>query len=793
MQTEHVHHERRIRSTLMTVLMVALIAATSLVGWPAERSVAATPGPGLHIGPIGHVGSFRLDDGTLAYCVEVAMYQPLAEQSGSARLSHLPAYTGVPSAGASYGFHGPQVIAPAVTDPVTMSRLNYILSRWGDTADNEQAVAVALAVFGLRGDDVGLTDHFIATVRNNGGESAYQRSVSMLAEAIEHARPPRAAVPAPPPTIDVDERGRGTVSYGTGTKTLRLENAVFQETGGQSLQVSGEGTVAIRGVRPAGWDAAYDIIVHADWESGTDGYAGEIWMHSPSVQGQQRIASGTGVTTGKRQEGTVTSTHTVTNTWWPRVSTQVTDRFVPLGGSFIDVVSVTAHPDGGDWTRDADGTYLPLELKGTLYGPLESDPTAHPLDEAPADAPVAAEVSLRVDDGPGDYEVKAPLTAIHSGYYTWVWRALWEDQDASVTHPPLTGVPALDATHFPVTDRFGEAAETHIVPQRLTMVTKIKEGTIGRGWSVTDQVAVHHEAYGGWLTEATGASMPVVLRGTLYHVSEEPTRALQAPADAQIVSEIFVEAEGPEIITTEAIPIPAMLDGWVVMQWCIRDDDQPDELRGVTREWCDDFAVPDETARIETPRVETLAVPEVTQGDAMTDVARVTGLIPHGAAMEFVAYLYPEIGEPVFDETWTAVGEETWTAEAIERLGDGRCTAQPVAVTERVPVLAEGEMESPEIQTRSSGTIHWVERLWAVDPITGEDVLIHEGECGLSEETTIVHAAPEPEPEQQTHQLAQTGGVRAVVSGGLGLGLLSIAAGLTMLLRPSRGGRSSDS
>lgn len=779
-----------------------LITGLTVTGY--EHSHAATHGPGIHINTIGHVGAFRLADGTLTYCIEVATYQPMGPQTHSERVSIVPAYVGVPGSGATFGFDGPQVIAPAMTNPVTVSRLNYILSKWGNTTNNEEAVAVALAVHLIRGDSEGMTNQFVATVRNQGQEWAYQRALVMLQEASVQARLPLMATEPAAPVFEIDETGSGTVSYGVGTTEMRLTNAVFTETGTSVYAVDGtqSGKLEVQATRPDGWDRSFDITAEIDWRSGADGHANEVWVHHPALDGQQRLVSGTGFSTGHERSGTTSSSVTVSTEWWPTITTQVLSPVLSIGEKFIDTVTVEAAPEGGSWLRSADGAYMPLILRGTLYGPLEYDPSREPLASPPADAPVATETTLMVE-GPGSYEVEASITAIHTGYYTWVWAAHWDDQLPEVREPERTGESALLESRFPISDRYGESTETVLVQQRLTMVTRLDRGTVGRGWSIIDRVGVSAEQYGGWLSHADGGTIPVTMRGTVYHSFTEPSQQPSVPEDAEEIAQVFSVVWGPEIFESDEIPIPAGLEGWVVMQWCIVDEDQPEEFRGMTREWCDDYGVPHETAVIENPRVHTLAIDSVVVGEDMTDTAFIDGLIPHGAHIDFVAYLQPEPHTPKYDENWNEIAGEQWGEQELASFVGDLCKAQPVATTEAVTVTQPGEVVSPVVNTQSAGTVYWVERLWAIDPVTGQPVLIHEGECGLSEERTIIknpdltvelvhEAETEPVRSNKT-PLVRSGATQAVLLGGVGTGLVTALTGLSLFIHGARSNRSRDS
>lgn len=785
-------HKNTLGKIALAILFLLLLQVGAVYLW-AKPAQAASMGPGMEYGDIGHIGSYRLADGTLAYCLEIGVYEPWGAQSHSEVVSTLPAFSSKVDAGWMFGFSG-QLHVPELTNPETIRQMNYVIQKWGQTSNNRQAAAVALAVFQLRGDSQNFTNLMVQGIRDRGYGSDVDLSLQMIAEAQQNAVAPVAPAAVAAPVLTLDEHGEGTLKYFAGTTKLVLSNAVFVDTAQNEKTLGGAvgGTVAIKGLKPAGWDSEYEVSVTAHTESGREGWPAQLVLHHPSVQNEQRIAVATGLSTGTVQKKTATATASVTNVWWPKISTRVSARIVEHGQRFADVVTVTEHEDGGHWSIAGDGKPMPLKAIGTLYGPLEGDPSVDPQSEAPQGTPIADVVELEIDSGSGEYAIESNVRAEQTGYYTWVWRLEWDQQTEAVRNPQRTGVSALNTEKFPVQDRFGEATETHVHFQRLTMVTRLKEDVIGRGWSITDEVGVTKEKYGGWIKDPQGDIIPVTLRGTLYHSVQEPQVSDFAPVDAEAISTTLVTLQGPGIIDSEPVTIPAQLEGFVTMQWCIFDEDQPESYRELTRESCDEYGLPGETAKIESPQVTTQAQPHAVVGDDIIDVAEVTGLIPNESFIDFVAYLMPEVDAQVYDENWNAQ-EEVWTAEMIEELGAETCTAQPVAVTPTQSVESAGTYTSPAVNALSSGTVHWVERLFATDAITGEAVLVAEGECGLANETTLIvepvieePAVEETEVEEvkvAAFALPATGSTSIILWLLTAVGLGFVTTGVTMMWR----------
>ncbi|HUH52843.1 MAG TPA: hypothetical protein VLZ31_02220 [Microbacteriaceae bacterium] len=153
--------------------------------------------------------------------------------------------------------------------------------------------------------------------------------------------------------------------------------------------------------------------------------------------------------------------------------------------------------------------------------------------------------------------------------------------------------------------------------------------------------------------------------------------------------------------------------------------------------------LPNETTIVEAPKVVTQAQGTGAVKGDIQDIAYVTGELPeNGAEINFTLFLKPEVGTPKYDTDWQKITDEygkdlLWAEDEINIQKDA-CEAQPVAQTKRVSVKGEGEYLSPAVKTESEGTIYWVEELITKDPISGEEILLHRGECGLPNETTLL-------------------------------------------------------
>lgn len=106
-----------------------------------------------------------------------------------------------------------------------------------------------------------------------------------------------------------------------------------------------------------------------------------------------------------------------------------------------------------------------------------------------------------------------------------------------------------------------------------------------------------------------------------------------------------------------------------------------------------------------------------------------------------------------------------WTAEEIAAMTPAeRCVAQPVARQGGIPITGLGVFRSRDIPVKSSGTVHWVERV----TVAGKPV--HTGTCGLANETTQISRPGVVTKAQERARVGETISDTAVVSGKLAAG-----------------------
>lgn len=712
----------------------------------APAAQAYTPGPGINLGGGNMIGAFNHADGSLVYCVE--MGKPIVLDGtinpAMGAISTLPAYSigSFMIDGQTFG----SASVPAVSG-VTLSHINYIVSKWGQTADSNQAAAVQIAIWQLRAPGAtGSYGSILSAMQGFAGAGVVALANQMTVEALNANT--ASSAPASPYFTETSPYA-GFVNAAAGTTQLTLENAIFTDTGTNTITfpapLTGPAQVPFIGLPPAdldSWDRFYTIALNGKYEVFVSGDS--ILYGNTGGAAEQGTVRGDGTPLAGDFDAVYIDPDTI---WSPALTTQVPSVFVAEGEAFSDTVTFSVTEGSNPWREAilADGSKLfaPIKAKGKLYGPFLSDPALNPSATPPVGAPVAATAEVKTDTatGPGTYPVSSGVSR-EAGYYSWVWNIDFNDQLASVNAPANTGESSLPVQYF-FTDGFGQVSEGQITPSSIEFSTQLSTNKVVIGDSFTDDVSIYLKK-GGWL-QTDGERTPFTLRGTAYTTDQKPSQQETAPADAEILTTVFLDVNNPdETFTSELMSVPlASDDNYVTMQWCLLDEDQADSARGKAVEFCDDFGVPSETAKIVHPEVTTKAQPVGAVKGNIHDTAMITGGVPTTAKTEvdFTLYLKPEAGKPKYDENWKPVLDDAgkpvlWTAAEVSD-PDAVCTAQPVAKTDRVPVIGIGNVDSPAVKAETEGTGYWVESL-IITPEGGDEMVIHTGECGLPNETTKI-------------------------------------------------------
>ena len=703
---------RTVNAALMGVLALSLIVAGVTLDSPAAQ--AASYGPGYD-GPNGFMGAF-VAGGQNVYCLRAEEPTPFNRPTTFAGYQTWPGGAGGPTMSA--------------TDN---ARVNWAIATYGQTSNPDWAVAVNLYVWSIA-DPVVYNSHGMS------GDTYYifrvptSRHNIIRAYLAQLRAEDDAIVAAPTGTgtgrlvFDVDEGNNylGTMtvdslSPSTATGTITLTNGIFLATGTNVLSGARAGmTFDVQGVPPTDDGAPYKISGTGTFTA-SGGWRGEIGVYS--TPGAQPLA-GPGRPAVNNFQITGEDPADRSTVFQPALTTRVASKFLEPGQPFDDVVTFTTAPaaDGlnNPWFQSTDGRFARVFARGTVYGPFLQQPVE--ADEVPVGAPVAgtATITTTQEVGPtAPYTVTTTEVAVEPGFYTWVWEINYDEQSL------LTQDFLPDGYSF--VDRFGQVVETQISPTQLRFTTQLSSDQAAVSDQVDDVIDVF--TVGGWLRDG-GARVPVVLTGTAYYSPTRPEVLDTPPPSAEAIGTYTVTTDAPGAITAQNISV-GVREGFVTLVWCVDPAAQPEPLRGLTAAWCDQYGLPSETVEVSAPIVVTAAQPLASPSGTVTDTAIVTGSVPaSGMDITFEGFLQPEDAPAPVCELSNRIYAST----------------APITVTE------PGEYTSEEFAVTMDhlGTVYWVETATLPD-----GTVIHVGECGLPNETTLVQLVEVTTQATETVELGQ--------------------------------------
>lgn len=797
--------------TLGAALLGGALAAApqAFAPLPAASALENHHGPGVNWGNGVHVygaGAFILN-GKFAYCVE-----PWVRSGAS-----VPEFVGsdaIPG-------NSSDGVSVAATTGVPLRQISFLITRYGQTNDNVQAAAVALAIWEIRGAEgrgnAGYAAE-IAKVHQSVGPAVVSLAQQLRDEAAAWTAGLAAGVSSDTPGVSVvaGQPYRGTVSVPLGTLSLSIENGVFSD-GSTTRSWGGTGappgtSLTWEGLPPqsGGWDRYYrvsfagsylEIPASVQWGDG-NGWQSAVQGEEPKVKPLRAAYAD------------------VDTTWAPVVSSVVTSKFVSVGERYSDDVIFAAAPESpgisGTWrwrvSESGGREWMPIRARVTAYGPYLSDPALNPSPEAPVGAPVAATASFttestRDQSTPQQYSFVFDEQITEQGYYTYKWDIDANDQAPEITGEDCvqpnaeTGCRVLPKNYFH-SDGFGTAGETQVGKMDQGFSTKLSAHEIGLNETFTDTITLPEMQ--NWLRDDAGNRMPLTLTGTAYLATGvELAQSVEVAPDAVALATVRVTSDpgqnGQQLVS-EPIRVPVATSReftHVTMRWCVVDEDQEPRARGFWTERCDDFGMPEESARIAHPQVRTEANPSALIEAPITDTAIVNGRVPDGSELVFELFKKPAAGDPKRDAQGEPA-ESVWTQADIDALaGAPLCTEQNrVARTEAVQVTAglgeDARYTSPEVRVADAGTYWWIESLMHRDDESGEETVLLAGLCGLANETTTVTEPQAPETPKPTPSLAVTGSNedrRVLGFGALGAAALLMVCGTAVMLHRRRENR----
>ncbi|MGK0721125.1 hypothetical protein [Leucobacter sp. W1478] len=606
----------------MLALGLALVLGFSLAALPGPgQPPASAYTPGSMIDFNGWpVGTFQLANGQFVYCIEPGADPPQLTQQSAEVVDELRGYS-VDMSDVT-GWSGRVSTTPISGEP--LRRINYVLSAHGDTQNADTAVAVQFAIWMLRqgAGEAAWLNHHISWVEQHGGAGHISQARALAAEAIASALPPSTPSPAGLQLREDGRFGEGVVAYPLGATELRITGGTFAD-GTTVLSLDGSAAGEVRwsaDLHPNGWQRLHQVRVSGSWSLPSHGWPAQLEIYPSLVPEEQTLTWSVGA---------VTETHVgewepvelmIDTQFSPVLTTQVVERWIPRESApFADTVTLSQGEGSAPWaqrvTEGGNLVYAPIVANGVIYGPFNRPQT--PSVTVPAGAPVAGTAQLLAQRGPGTYEIVSTQMSDESGYYYWVWEIEESAQVAEVRAAQLIPQGYL------FRDEFGLVEEGHVTPTRLSWATELvsNELTLDH-MHLTDRVTVTLHG-GAWLRDETGKRIPARIRLSVYGSTDQPRQQSEVPEGAEVIAQGFVEVNAPNrMVTSDPISLPSSTRGWVTIRACLVAEDQPEEWRGYIEEWCDDYGVPAETARIVEP--EALA----TTGGAGTG-----GLVTGGIAV----------------------------------------------------------------------------------------------------------------------------------------------------------------
>lgn len=568
----------------------------------------------------------------------------------------------------------------AYTDKTGMRMMNFIIDKYGQSDHVGNSVSTQLAVWAIRGDSQYYSVKVPALQQSAQGREALQTAQNMINDAKVNAKAPVAPKKVTGKLVIKKDPsgkfGRYLIEYPKGVEKLTVKNGTFVRNGLTTIEVStGSASSRYFDVKIPG----QQVSATAEWVAkGTKGYEPVLEIYNTATAAGavgQRVAVATGTSVAKNLTGTLTAS--AVNTAPPMAPPRASSQAQPsadVGGTMTDTLIVASNPN-------TTVEMWPNAIADfTAY--LKPEVGAAKVNES-WDPIMSPEYDAQAED-PATGELQ--------------WTTWWATADGS---------PLLDAAgaKIPTTDVAGAATTGTAADGTAYPVQELDDA----GQPVVD-----------------GAGNPVYLTGrdpvmekrqdAVTWTAEElagMTAAQQCVAQP-IYREGGIAVKGVGNYTTQPVPVKSA----GTIHWVERITSSD----GVVHQGrC---GVANETTKVALPAVITQAVPTVMLGEEVYDVATVSGTLAPGVNYQIRA------------EAFQAPAEDPANPEVVEPLCDA---SNRIFRSDMVAVPTVGDYRLPGFTSLlEHGTkIWWVESLYIV-PANGEPQRIHQGECGLENETTRV-------------------------------------------------------
>lgn len=405
---------RAVRKTSFIIAAITLISTMTVLALGAVSAQASIPiGPGYQIpNPYRDsiIGGYRAPDGNILYCLEWGKESPTGPNDTFDSVQSTNSYAG--------------------WSHLEIARVNYLISTWGQTNDNNQAAAVQMAIWMRHpgtGDPFFAEHRFVkATIRDAAVRAAItQRAQEMNAEADTFTPYVRAAIGQITLTPTADDPLAGVLRV-TGipantTGTLQLSGGLFELNQASSVAgVRNGDELRYRGALRDDEFGQHRFGVTSTFITpGSPGDEVVIWKNGDSFQDLGEHSSYI-----PDFEYSLSAEVVVPVTFAPTLTTVAAQSVSVLGEGLVDTIEVNLADSGEPWRQLSDGSYLPVDAWCQAYGPLKEQPQTR--QEVPADAPKFGErVLVQIGGGPEDplktlYRAEFVEIPKKAGFYTFV-------------------------------------------------------------------------------------------------------------------------------------------------------------------------------------------------------------------------------------------------------------------------------------------------------------------------------------------------------------------------------------
>jgi hypothetical protein len=406
----------RVLVTAASVALTTVIAMLAMLFSPGQvtSAQAVIPiGPGYQIpNPFRDsiIGGYIADDGSVLYCLEWGKESPTGASDPVLSVESTAVYDN--------------------WSHLEVARVNYLISKWGQTADNDEAAAVAMAIWMRHpGDsDPFFPEHrFVKATITDSNKRAIitHRAQAMNAEANTFVPKVRAAIGELIITPDSEHAMSGVITVSgvpeEASGTLQVEGATLEITDSSSVAGITDGASFRYVAEPSDEDLG-SLTVSAQVVFVTPGTPGDelvVWRTPDSFQNLGQASSWV-----PDFQFALDASHEIDLSFLPVLSTQAAQQRVLAGQPLVDTVMFSLAEGSREWRRLSDDTFVEVEAWCQAYGPLEEHPELTP--KPPAEAPLFGErIGFSVGgslENPLEtvYEAEFESLPSESGHYTFV-------------------------------------------------------------------------------------------------------------------------------------------------------------------------------------------------------------------------------------------------------------------------------------------------------------------------------------------------------------------------------------